>query len=263
MSLDAEDGSNSCCCHLQEVKFLKHHPRDKINTDDPMMANIEEYVNMESPILPRKIRLGDCVYLKRADLSSLTNANIPDAKLSTDEFSRRMKIVAKGAINGFAQPFTKYDTLIMRVEKLVVLKATRQKLIYGVMFLWPWETRREPTRRFYLNELLKVGTHEWAALEEVRGFCEVLDEKTYTTGRPYDIKPEDLYVVTHSYIEPATKFRALKAGFFPVCKEDYVFGTYKQKIKIERNFKVILFEFIESFVPNPNYSFLHPYSACQ
>lgn len=205
-----------------------------------MLAELVEYVNMESPILPRKIRLGDCVYLKRPDLHTLLDSSLNDDALTIEEFSHRMQIAAKGAIDKFGEPYNKWDTLIMRVEKLAILKATNQKLIYGVMYLWPWETRREPNRRFYLNEVLRVVTHEWAALEEVRGFCEVLDEKTYITGRPFDIKPEDLYVMTHSYTETQTKFRALKKGFYPICKADFVFGTYRQKLHITRTFKVFI-----------------------
>lgn len=81
------------------------------------------------------------------------------------------------------------------------------KMMYGNVFLRPFETFHVTTRKFLEQELFKSDQHEAIPLDKLVGKCCVLSIKDYFKYKPEGFADKDIYVCESRY---STKLRAFK-----------------------------------------------------
>ena len=188
------------------------------------------YVALESPTEKGlQIKVGDCVYIYRqnSEVSSEGSTN----------FLQTMKDAASNAINSRKESFDRRHCIIIRIQNLAIVKSTNQRLLYGHHYIWPSETFHEPSRKFYQNEVLRSPLCEWAALEEVRSFCSVLDPNTYIKGRPKGFKANDIFVCEYRVDRSRKSFNRI-TKHFPTNIYSYAFDMFETKMAIKRTYSV-------------------------
>lgn len=209
--------------------------------------------------------MGDCVYIYRQS-SSVTKVMIPkkspvaakgssSASTSTapevldaeaaaicKNFLETLKDAAAVSLKTKNQPFKRQECIIIRVQHLAIIESTKQHILYGHHYLWPSETYHEPTRKFFHNEVLKSPNCEWAALEEVRSTCAVLDKTTFFKGKPRNFVPEDIFVCEFRVDRAAKQFnRVGKTGHgVQVSTKNYAFEMFETPLSLKRTYSVCL-----------------------
>lgn len=244
--------------HFFLFLILKDVPKKK-SPNIEMPLKMRYYLSLESPLDKNiRIKIGDCVYIYRHAFDQITSKHL-SAKISdnqdidSESFIQTIKKAADSAIANRNEPFDSRKCIIIRVQHLAIIEDTKQKVLFGHHYIWPSETYHEPTRKFYPNELLRSPLCEWAAVEEVRKLCVILDPSTYVKGHPIGYEPDDIYICEMRVDRKAKSFsRIPKAGHFPVNIKKYAFVAYKEKLKIKRTYSVsfcysIRFLFINTF----------------
>ncbi len=225
---------------------------------------VKYYVSLESPVKKgEQIKVGDCVYICRQSIAGAKTMNptkksspakgkppgssVTAAQLSVAEaaeisktFLETLKEEAALALKTKNQHFERKECIIIRVQHLAVVEATKQLILYGHHYLWPRETYHEPTRKFFHNEVLRSPNNEWAALEEVRGTCAVLDRSTFFKGKPIGFAPEDIFVCEFRVDRQAKAFSRIgKAGNgVQVSTKSYAFEMYETPLSVKRTYSV-------------------------
>lgn len=223
-------------------------PNNLPNFDMPFP--IKYYLTLESPVEKGlRIRLGDCVYIYRQSPNPMTSKQLSGKKnaeqqIDGDHFIETIKTAADNAIKTRSHPFEQRQCIIIRVQHLAIIESTGQRILFGHHYIWPSETYHEPTRKFYPNELLRSPLCEWAAMEEVRKTCIVLDPSTYAKGRPIGYDPDDVFICEMRVDRGAKSFsRIPKSAHFPVNTKSYAFELYPEKLKIKRTYSVSNYHF--------------------
>lgn len=203
------------------------------------------YISLESPIVKGlQIKVGDCVYIYRQSSSPLPLKNMAVSKKNgtvsnETNFLESLNNAAKAALSNLNHPFERRECIIIRVQYLAIVEATQQRILYGHHYLWPSETYHEPSRKFYTNEVLRSPLCEWAAIEEVRNICSVLDPITYMKGRPKGFDPEDVFINDLRVDRAAKSFsRITRQSHYTVCMKSYAFEMYETKLNIKRTYSV-------------------------
>lgn len=81
------------------------------------------------------------------------------------------------------------------------------KMMYGNIFLRPFETYHVTSRKFLEQELFKSDQREAIPLSRLRGKCFVMSIKEYFKQKPEGYADKDIYVCESRY---STKLRAFK-----------------------------------------------------
>ena len=171
-----------------------------------------------------RIKTGDTVYLFRKDDDKHPNHKSLKRKPKSESLSEE----------------SKSDYIIFRVQHLMINKEGR-KLVYGHHYLRPSETYHEPSRKFYVNEVLRSPLNEWVPIEEVKGLCCVLDPNTYCKGRPKGFKEEDVYICEMRTDRNAKSFNKIsKQNQFFINTKSYAFDMFAKKLSIKRTYSVII-----------------------
>lgn len=204
------------------------------------------YTSLQSPIIKGlQIKVGDCVYIYRNGLASV-KIDATKKPYATDEekFNHLITMIKQSAdcaIKNKLSPYRPRECIIIRVQHLAIVKSTKQRMLFGHLYIWPSETYHEPTRKFYTDEVLRSPVCEWAPLEEVRGLCAVLDPSTYVKGRPKGFSPENVYICEMRVDKKAKSFsRIPKISQFSINTKSYAFDMFAEKLKIRRTYSVIL-----------------------
>nr|SZF06489.1 Bromo Adjacent Homology (BAH) domain contaning protein [Psoroptes ovis] len=232
-------------CEVCQPRFI---PKDIPLPNNPpnfeMPFSLKFYLTLESPIEKGlRIRLGDCVYIYRQSPNPITSKQLSGKKnsdikqIDSEHFIETIRTAANNAIRTRSTPFERKQCIIIRVQHLAIIEKTGQKILFGHHYIWPSETYHEPTRKFYPNELLRSPLCEWAAMEEVRKTCMILDPNTYQKGRPIGYDPEDIFICEMRVDRGAKSFsRIPKSAHFPINTKSYAFEYYTEKIKIKRTY---------------------------
>ncbi|OTF78130.1 hypothetical protein BLA29_008538 [Euroglyphus maynei] len=208
-----------------------------------MPFSMKYYLTLESPVEKNlRIRLGDCVYIYRQSPNPMTSKQLSgkknaDQQIDGDHFIETIRTAADNAIKTRSHSFERQQCIIIRVQHLAIIESTGQRILFGHHYIWPSETYHEPTRKFYPNELLRSPLCEWAAMEEVRKTCIVLDPSTYVKGRPIGYDSDDVFICEMRVDRGAKSFsRIPKSAHFPVNTKSYAFELYPEKLKIKRTY---------------------------
>ncbi|XP_039291207.1 LOW QUALITY PROTEIN: uncharacterized protein LOC111050219 [Nilaparvata lugens] len=162
-----------------------------------------------------QIRQGDTVYVLR---------DIPNEETGTKHNYKTIKVIDYN------------DCDIFRIERLWK-DEKGDRFVFGHHYLRPHETYHEPTRKFYLNEVMRVPLYEVVSIDLVMAHCYVLDPNTYCKGRPRDAVMEHVYICEYRVDKGARLFAKLaRAKQPPVCTKAYAFHTYAQRLKISRTY---------------------------
>lgn len=81
------------------------------------------------------------------------------------------------------------------------------KMMYGNIFLRPFETYHVTTRKFLEQELFKSDQHDAMPLSRLGGKCFVMSAKDYFKLKPEGYADKDIFVCESRY---STKLRAFK-----------------------------------------------------
>lgn len=231
--------------------------------------SVKYYVSLESPVQKgQQIKVGDCVYIYRQSSSMVVKAMNPtkkspvtasgssnststsaapegsdaEAAAISKNFLETLKEAASVSLRTKNQPFKRQECIIIRVQHLAIVESTKQHILYGHHYLWPSETYHEPTRKFFNNEVLKSPNCEWAALEEVRSTCAVLDKATFFKGKPKGFLPEDIFVCEFRVDRAAKQFNRIgKTGHgVQVSTKNYAFEMFETPLSLKRTYSVCL-----------------------
>lgn len=210
---------------------------------------VKYYISLESPIVPGlRVKVGDCVYIYRQSSFPISLKNLSNNKKKNQEisefkdeknFSESIKEAALAGVKNAQVPFDKRQCIIIRVQNLAIIESTNQRILYGHHYLWPSETYHEPNRMFHPNEVLRSPLCEWAALEEVKGICSVLDPKNFTKGRPKGFQTEDIFLCEYRVDRAAKAFNKIaNHGIYQVNTKKFAFEMYENKLTIKRTYSV-------------------------
>lgn len=142
---------------------------------------------------------------------------------------------------------------IFRVEKLWKT-ADGRRMVYGHHHLRPHETFREPTRKFYSNELMQYGLVETIDIDLVMARCWVLDNHTYFKGRPLESEERHVYVCEHKMNKQKRQFDKIPSKQRPlICTKPFAFYTFQTKLRQSR---ILLVSNREKYFPKCNSFYL-------
>lgn len=88
------------------------------------------------------------------------------------------------------------------------------KMMYGNVFLRPFETFHVTTRRFLEQEVFKSDQHQAIALNRILGKCYVMSVKEYFKFRPDGFMDKDIYVCESRYNSRGRSFKKIKSWPF-------------------------------------------------
>ncbi|XP_011689252.1 PREDICTED: histone-lysine N-methyltransferase ash1 [Wasmannia auropunctata] len=124
---------------------------------------------------------------------------------------------------------------IFRIERLWKNREG-ERFVFGHHYLRPHETYHEPTRKFYINEVVCAPLYEAVPCDLVAERCWVLDPHTYCKGRPVGSTPEHTYVCEYRVDRAARLFTKVARARHTVCTKPYAFETFPQRIKHYRTY---------------------------
>ena len=179
-----------------------------------------------------QIRQGDCVYVLR-------DHDTPDSK----------RVLWQDAHYGNEAPPPRprpprltscrlkvSDMDIFQVERMWV-DETGKKFVYGHHYLRPHETFHEPSRKFFVNEVLHVPIYEQIPIWAVAGRCWVLDPTTFCKGRPTDAVEEHVYICEYRVDKTARLFAKVARNKFPFCTKRFAFKSFPNRLKPQRTYQ--------------------------
>ncbi|KAL0129627.1 hypothetical protein PUN28_001709 [Cardiocondyla obscurior] len=124
---------------------------------------------------------------------------------------------------------------IFRIERLWK-NCEGERFVFGHHYLRPHETYHEPTRKFYVNEVVCAPLYEAVPCDLVAERCWVLDPHTFCKGRPVGSTPEHTYVCEYRVDRAARLFTKVARSRHTVCTKPYAFETFPQRIKHYRTY---------------------------
>ncbi|KYM96812.1 Histone-lysine N-methyltransferase ash1 [Cyphomyrmex costatus] len=124
---------------------------------------------------------------------------------------------------------------IFRIERLWK-NLEGERFVFGHHYLRPHETYHEPTRKFYINEVVCAPLYEAVPCDLVAERCWVLDPHTFCKGRPVGSTPEHTYVCEYRVDRAARLFTKVARARHTVCTKPYAFETFPQRIKHYRTY---------------------------
>ncbi|RLU23462.1 hypothetical protein DMN91_003666 [Ooceraea biroi] len=124
---------------------------------------------------------------------------------------------------------------IFRIERLWK-NPEGERFVFGHHYLRPHETYHEPTRKFYVNEVVCAPLYEAVPCDLVAERCWVLDPHTFCKGRPVGSTPEHTYVCEYRVDRAARLFTKVARARHAVCTKPYAFETFPQRIKHYRTY---------------------------
>ncbi|XP_072760581.1 uncharacterized protein Ash1 isoform X2 [Anoplolepis gracilipes] len=124
---------------------------------------------------------------------------------------------------------------IFRIERLWK-NNEGERFVFGHHYLRPHETYHEPTRKFYVNEVVCAPLYEAVPCDLVAERCWVLDPHTFCKGRPVGSTPEHTYVCEYRVDRAARLFTKVARSRHAVCTKPYAFETFPQRIKHYRTY---------------------------
>ncbi|KYN40734.1 Histone-lysine N-methyltransferase ash1 [Trachymyrmex septentrionalis] len=124
---------------------------------------------------------------------------------------------------------------IFRIERLWK-NHEGDRFVFGHHYLRPHETYHEPTRKFYVNEVVCAPLYEAVPCDLVAERCWVLDPHTFCKGRPVGSTPEHTYVCEYRVDRAARLFTKVARTRHTVCTKPYAFETFPQRIKHYRTY---------------------------
>lgn len=84
------------------------------------------------------------------------------------------------------------------------------KYVYGFFYYLPWKlpNRVDQTKKFFPNEVVQTKFYDILPLRNIKGYCYVIDKRSYCEGRPKNYTGEkDLFICEY---ELDKLFRELK-----------------------------------------------------
>ncbi|XP_011869561.1 PREDICTED: histone-lysine N-methyltransferase ash1 [Vollenhovia emeryi] len=124
---------------------------------------------------------------------------------------------------------------IFRIERLWK-NLEGERFVFGHHYLRPHETYHEPTRKFYVNEVVCAPLYEAVPCDLVAERCWVLDPHTFCKGRPVGSTPQHTYVCEYRVDRAARLFTKVARARHTVCTKPYAFETFPQRIKHYRTY---------------------------
>ena len=177
-----------------------------------------------------QVRQGDIVYVLRdhdsADSERVLWSCVPD---STELPSPRPPHHLPAHMQ-----LAKLD--IFQIERLWI-DETGKRYVYGHHFYKPHETFHEPSRKFYVNEVLSSPIYEAIPLWAVAGRCWVLDPVTFCKGRPADAIEEHVYICEYRIDRSARLFSKNSRSKFPICLRSFAFKCFVTRLKPQRTYQ--------------------------
>lgn len=179
-----------------------------------------------------QVRQGDCVYVLR-------DHDTPDSEriLWNDE-------TVLSGVNATARPPRRPLPLQIKLPDLDIFQIERmwidengKQYVWGHHFLRPHETFHEPSRKFYVNEVLHVPIYEAIPIWAVAGRCWVLDPTTFCKGRPIDVAEEHIYICEYRVDKTARLFAKVARSKFPVCTRPFAFRSFLTRLKPQRTYQ--------------------------
>uniref|UniRef100_W4VRH5 Putative chromatin remodeling complex rsc subunit rsc1/polybromo n=1 Tax=Corethrella appendiculata TaxID=1370023 RepID=W4VRH5_9DIPT len=98
---------------------------------------------------------------------------------------------------------------ILYIERLWT-NSDNVKMMYGNLFLRPYETYHVQTRRFLEQEVFKSDQHQAIPLSQAQNKCFVMNVKDYFKLRPEGFLDKDVYVCESRYNSRARSFKKIK-----------------------------------------------------
>ena len=174
-----------------------------------------------------QVRQGDCVYVLR-------DHDTPDSK----------RILWNDGTLSDPTPRVPAASTAVRIANLDIFQIERMwidehgnKYIWGHHYLRPHETFHEPSRKFYVNEVLHVPIYEAIPVWAIAGRCWVLDTTTFCKGRPVDAVEEHIYVCEYRVDRSARLFAKVARTKFPVCTRRFAFNSFASRFKPQRTYQ--------------------------
>lgn len=178
-----------------------------------------------------QIRQGDCVYVLRdhdtpdSERTLWSGIQVVESELPTPRPPHHLPAHLKPA-----------NLDIFQIERIWIDESGKA-YVWGHHFFRPQDTFHEPTRKFYVNELLYSPIQEAIPLWAVAGRCWVLDPTTFCKGRPIDAVEEHVYITEHRVDRTARLFSKNSRSKFPVCTRRFAFRSFVARLKPQRTFQ--------------------------
>ena len=177
-----------------------------------------------------QVRQGDCVYVLRDHDSAdsertLWSCVFDSADLPTPRPPHHLPPHLQLA---------KLD--IFQIERMWI-DETGKRFVWGHHFFRPHETFHEPSRKFFVNEVLVSPIYESIPLWAVFGRCWVLDPVTFCKGRPADAIEEHVYICEYRIDRGARLFTKMSRSKFPLCLRSFAFKSFVTKLKPQRTYQ--------------------------
>ena len=125
---------------------------------------------------------------------------------------------------------------IFQIERLWT-DENGKPFVYGHHFFRPQDTFHEPSRKFYVNEVLLTPIQEAIPIWAVAGRCWVLDPATFCKGRPIDVVEEHVYICEYRVDRTARLFSKNSRPKNPICTRRFAFKTFVTRLKPQRTFQ--------------------------
>lgn len=107
-------------------------------------------------------------------------------------------------------------------------------MMYGNVFLRPYETYHVQTRKFMEQEVFKSDQHQAIPLSQLLSRCFVMSVKDYFKFRPEGIADKDVYVCESRYNTRARSFKKIKTWGFTKAKDPVKLIIRENQLELKR-----------------------------
>ena len=174
------------------------------------------------------LRQGDCVYVLR-------DHDTPDSERALWSGVGNADPVPRPPHH--LPPHVRLSNLdIFQIERMWS-DDTGKQFIWGHHFFRPQDTYHEPSRKFYVNEVLSSPIYEAIPIWAVAGRCWVLDPTTFCKGRPVDAVEEHVFICEYRVDRTARLFSKNSRSKFPICTRRYAFKNFVTRLKPQRTYQ--------------------------
>lgn len=122
------------------------------------------------------------------------------------------KVYSPGDFVYFDQPENKIPGIVY-IERLWT-NSENIKMMYGNVFLRPYETYHLSSRKFIEQEVFKSDQHQAIPLSQLLGKCFTMSIKDYFKSRPEGFADKDVYVCESRYQSKSRSFKKIKVWPF-------------------------------------------------
>lgn len=176
------------------------------------------------------LRQGDCVYVLR-------DHDTPDSEKTLWSAINDTDSLPAPRPPHRLPPHVKVSNLdIFQIERLWI-DENGKKFVWGHHFFRPQDTYHEPSRKFFVNEVLHSPITEAIPAWAVAGRCWVLDPATFCKGRPVDAVEEHVYICEYRVDRTARLFSKNARTKFPLCTRHFAFRNFVTRLKPHRTFQ--------------------------